>query len=202
MRKAHWLRLVYLPMADTNIFDCSLADLLCNEETTGLCFDDNDDVFDPFNDQKSHGITNGAKTETRRDSGALVYLPILSEECVSWMVESEREHLPRADYLTRLRTGDLDTDLRSRALHWMFKVHFIGDSWFFVLLSINNSLDLVFICDDDQLGVHQEMFVVVVVYRLASTAISESPVYALLRASLIDSCRYINCVNVHRKGYM
>lgn len=115
-------------MADTNIFDCSLADLLCNEETTGLCFDDNDDVFDPFNDQKSHGITNGAKTETRRDSGALVYLPILSEECVSWMVESEREHLPRADYLTRLRTGDLDTDLRSRALHWMFKVHFIGDS--------------------------------------------------------------------------
>lgn len=57
-------------------------------------------------------------------------------------------------------------------------------------------------CDDDQLGVHQEMFIVVVVYRLASTAISESPVYALLRASLIDSCRYINCVNVHRKGYM
>ncbi|PIN15382.1 G1/S-specific cyclin D [Handroanthus impetiginosus] len=37
------------------------------------------------------------------------------------MVEREKEHLPRDDYLNRLRNGELDISLRKNALHWIFK---------------------------------------------------------------------------------
>ncbi|KAK4411715.1 Cyclin-D4-1 [Sesamum angolense] len=110
-------------MAENNSFDCGgAADLLCDEETKGLCFDDGD-LVEPFNDQ-SHQ-TNGEKGMSfgngRSDSEPLILLPCLSEECIGWMVEREREHLPAVDYLKRLRSGELDMSLRREALDWMFK---------------------------------------------------------------------------------
>ncbi|KAL0461407.1 UNVERIFIED_CONTAM: Cyclin-D2-1 [Sesamum latifolium] len=110
-------------MAENNSFDCgAAADLLCDEETKGLCFDDGD-LVEPFNDQ-SHQ-TNGEKgmsfSNGRSDSEPLILLPCLSEECIGWMVEREREHLPADDYLKRLRSGELDMSLRREALDWMFK---------------------------------------------------------------------------------
>ncbi|EPS64667.1 hypothetical protein M569_10111, partial [Genlisea aurea] len=38
------------------------------------------------------------------------------------MVEKEEEHLPRDDYLFRLRNGDLDLDMRTQSLQWIRKV--------------------------------------------------------------------------------
>ncbi|XP_011097500.1 cyclin-D4-1 [Sesamum indicum] len=109
-------------MAENSSFDCGAADLLCDEETKGLCFDDGD-LVEPFSDQ-SHQ-TNGEKGMSfgngRSDSEPLILLPCLSEECIGWMVEREREHLPADDYLKRLRSGELDMSLRKEALDWMFK---------------------------------------------------------------------------------
>ncbi|KAL0342975.1 UNVERIFIED_CONTAM: Cyclin-D2-1 [Sesamum angustifolium] len=113
-------------MVDNSSFDCAATDLLCDEGSKGLCFDDDDDggLFEPFNDQ-SHHESNGEKElifgNGGPDSEALMYLPCLSEECICWMVERERVHLPRDDYLSRLRSGELDVRLRRKALDWMFK---------------------------------------------------------------------------------
>lgn len=46
-----------------------------------------------------------------------------SEETVRAMVEREREHLPREDYLKRLRSGELDLSVRREALDWIWKAH-------------------------------------------------------------------------------
>ncbi|KAK4417100.1 Cyclin-D4-1 [Sesamum alatum] len=116
-------------MVDNNSFDCAATDLFCNEGSKGLCFDDDDggdgDSFEPFNGQ-SHHQSNGENevifSNGGPDSEALMmYLPCLSEECICWMVEREREHLPRDDYLSRLRSGELDLSLRRMALDWMIK---------------------------------------------------------------------------------
>lgn len=109
-------------MAGKKGFDCRAASdlLLCDEETKSLCFDDGDSV-ETLNDQIHHQ-TIGRKGEGRSDSEPLIPLPFPSEECINWMVEREREHLPRTDYLMRLRSGELDLSLRREALDWMFKV--------------------------------------------------------------------------------
>lgn len=39
------------------------------------------------------------------------------------MVEKESQHLPAADYLKRLRTGDLDLGARRQTVEWIVKVH-------------------------------------------------------------------------------
>lgn len=107
-------------MAGYKGFDCAGADLLlCDEETKSFCFDDGDFV-ETFNDQSCQ--TNGDKGNGRSDSEPLIPLPFLGEECIGWMVEREREHLPRNDYLMRLRSGDLDLSVRREALDWMVKV--------------------------------------------------------------------------------
>ncbi|KAL1568088.1 cyclin-D4-1-like isoform X2 [Salvia divinorum] len=121
-------------MAENRGFDCGAASdlLLCDEETKSLCFDDGDFV-ETLNDQIHH--------QTGSDSGPFIPLPFLSEECVDWMVEREREHLPRNDYLMRLRSGELDLSLRREALDWMFKAcahHNFGE---FCLYLAMNYLD-------------------------------------------------------------
>ncbi|KAL2521776.1 Cyclin-D4-1 [Forsythia ovata] len=108
----------------SNSYDCTASDLLCNEETKSLCFDD-DDLVDPFNDvscqtndDKGMSFVNGGP-----DSEPLVHLPCLSEESIGLMVEREMEHMPRDDYLNRLRSGDMDMSVRREAVDWMCKAH-------------------------------------------------------------------------------
>lgn len=106
-------------------FECGAAEadllLLCDEETKSFCFDDGD--FVETSDDRIP-LTNGEEGGGRSDSEPLIPLPFLSEDCVSWMLERERQHLPRGDYLSRLRSGELDLSLRREALDWMFKVIF------------------------------------------------------------------------------
>ncbi|KAH6823394.1 hypothetical protein C2S53_000132 [Perilla frutescens var. hirtella] len=108
-------------MAENKGFDSAAAAaadlLLCDEGTKSLCFDDGDFV-EILDDQ-----TNGEKGNDRSDSEPLIPLPFLAEECIGWMVEREKEHLPRSDYLMRLRSGELDLSLRREALDWMFKAY-------------------------------------------------------------------------------
>ncbi|PIN02951.1 G1/S-specific cyclin D [Handroanthus impetiginosus] len=98
-------------MAENKSFDCGATDLLCKEETNSFCFDGGD-FLEPFNGENING---------RSDSEPLILLPCLSEECIGWMFEREREHLPRDDYLKRLRSGEVDMSLRKRAFDWMIK---------------------------------------------------------------------------------
>ncbi|KAK6150367.1 hypothetical protein DH2020_015299 [Rehmannia glutinosa] len=106
-------------MADYNSFDCAASDLLCNEETKGLGFFDNDFVDQIYQSNGEKGELFSCKGS---DLEASVYLPCLSEQCIVWMVEREKMHLPRNDYLERLKCGELDVGLRRWALDWMFKV--------------------------------------------------------------------------------
>ncbi|CAH2043351.1 unnamed protein product [Thlaspi arvense] len=48
--------------------------------------------------------------------------PSESEEIIREMMEKEKQHLPRDDYIKRLRSGDLDLNVRRReALDWIWK---------------------------------------------------------------------------------
>ncbi|KAK6154184.1 hypothetical protein DH2020_013823 [Rehmannia glutinosa] len=95
------------------------TDLLCNEETINLCFDDGD-LFEPLDDQ-THQSNGGKRGNGRSESEPLIFLPCPSEDCVRWMVERESKHIPRNDYLMRLRNGEMDMSLRKEALDWIFK---------------------------------------------------------------------------------
>ncbi|CAA0821015.1 Cyclin-D4-1 [Striga hermonthica] len=108
-------------MEESNGFDCGPTDLLCDEETKSLCFleDDGGDLVET-SDDRSH-LTDGDKSSGGSESGPLILWPCLSEDCIRWMVERESAHMPRDDYLMRLRTGELDMGLRRTALDWMIK---------------------------------------------------------------------------------
>ncbi|GFP92509.1 cyclin-d4-1 [Phtheirospermum japonicum] len=125
-------------MAETkNIFDRGATDLLCNEETQNLCFFDDGDLLEPFDDQSHqtngvNGINGGSESEP------LISLPCLSEDSVGWMLERESEHLPRDDYLLRLRIGELDMGLRREAHDWMIKAcahHNFGELCLYLAMS-------------------------------------------------------------------
>ncbi|KAG6384863.1 hypothetical protein SASPL_153682 [Salvia splendens] len=114
-------------MAENRRFDCVAASdlLLCDEGTKSLCFDDGDFV-ETLNNQ------------TGSDSDPFIPLPLLADECIDWMVERETEHLPRNDYLMRLRSGDLDLSLRREALDWMIKAcdhHNFGEFCLYLAMS-------------------------------------------------------------------
>lgn len=49
-----------------------------------------------------------------------------SEERVRVLVEKEIQHLPRHDYLKRMRSGDLDLKFRREAVDWIWKVGFVS----------------------------------------------------------------------------
>lgn len=55
-------------------------------------------------------------------SESWMIFPVLSDETVRAMVEKESEHLPKYDYLYRLRSGDLDLIARDDALDWILEV--------------------------------------------------------------------------------
>ncbi|KRH69654.1 hypothetical protein GLYMA_02G040500v4 [Glycine max] len=96
--------------------------LLCSENSS-TCFDDDGlecDAADGSNSRISHHEGGGGSELL------LACFVAQSEEAVRAMVEREKEHLPRDDYLMRLRSGGLDLDLlgvRKEALDWIWKAH-------------------------------------------------------------------------------
>ncbi|EEF48597.1 cyclin-D4-1 [Ricinus communis] len=106
-------------------FDCAVSSLLCAEDNISIFDDDNNkdycygDVVDEFEGSWHHGNHR----INHQDRGFDVSLPMLSEECLRLMVEKECQHLPNADYLKRLRRGELDLGARKEAIDWIGKVH-------------------------------------------------------------------------------
>ncbi|AES89862.1 putative cyclin B3, G2/mitotic-specific [Medicago truncatula] len=114
-------------------FDC-VASLLCTEEDSsvfddveyGGSMEDYEDLWHPRNEQRSGGVPNE------------LHLPLQSEECLVLMLEKECQQWHGADYLNRLKFGDLDFGARNEAIDWIQKVqsHF-GFGPLCVYLSIN-----------------------------------------------------------------
>ncbi|KAM7523793.1 hypothetical protein LguiA_013695 [Lonicera macranthoides] len=105
-------------MADHS-FNCAAADLLCAEENLNfLCFDD----FDCL--EQTHQLNNQNLFPKIGGSEPWIdYPPLLSVDSLCLMFDKEKDHLPRDDYLTRLRCGELDLSVRREAIDWIWKAN-------------------------------------------------------------------------------
>ncbi|KAK2374198.1 CYCLIN D4-1 [Trifolium repens] len=119
-------------------FDSATSNLLCSENNS-TCFDDDlefNDVFDGSGISPSWDYTNLNLDNVGSES--FVCFVAQSEEIVKVMVEKEKDHLPRDDYLMRLRSGDLDLSVRREALDWIWKAHaYYGFGPLSLCLSVN-----------------------------------------------------------------
>lgn len=117
--------------------DCSASNLLCSENTSS-CFDDDFD-FNAINEVGvsplyHHHLKNQIfnpldpfllNNRSISLMGCGAGFSIQSDDRIKEMVEREMVHLPRDDYLERLRSGDLDLSVRREALDWILKVCFV-----------------------------------------------------------------------------
>lgn len=86
-------------------------------ETNNLCFDDHD-----AKDDQTHQI-DCEDLVGNRSEPLIRSIPFQSDEILCLMFEKESEHLPRGDFLQRLRSSDLDLCVRKEALDWIYKAH-------------------------------------------------------------------------------
>lgn len=104
-------------------FDCAASSLLCAEDRS--VFDDNEygSLVEKFEEDTTwHHRNHRTHDQNRSFSNGGDGLPLQSDECLASMVEKECHHLPHADYLKRLRSGDLDQGARKEAVDWITKV--------------------------------------------------------------------------------
>ncbi|XP_021284303.1 cyclin-D3-1-like isoform X2 [Herrania umbratica] len=108
-------------------FDCAVSSLLCAEDNSSI-FNDNEycgwgaevEEFGAAWNHRYYRNSNQNRVFNGVDEDGL---PLQSEECLALMVEKEQQHLPNADYLKRLKGGDLDLEARKEAVDWIWKVH-------------------------------------------------------------------------------
>ena len=106
-------------------FDCAVSSLLCAEDNS--IFYDND-YFGGGAEVEEFGTTWNHRCYRNWNQNRVFNgvdedgLPLQSEESVALMVEKERKHLPNANYLKRLQSGDLDLEARNEAVDWIGKV--------------------------------------------------------------------------------
>ncbi|KAK7309745.1 hypothetical protein RJT34_06720 [Clitoria ternatea] len=125
-------------MAAENL-DSATSNLLCSENSS-TCFDD-----DGLECSGADGSGISPSWDHHRNLSCLSLDNLgsecfvsQSEETVRVMVKREREHLPRDDYLKRLRSGDLDLSVRREALDWIWKAHaYFGFGPLSFCLSVN-----------------------------------------------------------------
>lgn len=102
-------------------YDCVGSSLLCPEDNNSIMgFDGEDDV--------EEGVLEGKYQHGYHQRQCLLvdYLmgfPRQTDECLALMVERECQHLPKADYMSRLQNGALDLSRRRDAVDWIWKVH-------------------------------------------------------------------------------
>ncbi|KAK7307254.1 hypothetical protein VNO77_40149 [Canavalia gladiata] len=130
------MRFCSVSMAEN--LDSAASNLLCSENSS-TCFDDDLEC----NGAEGSGISptrdpRNLESEHHHGSESLTCFVAQSEETVRIMVEKEREHFPRDDYLKRLRSGDLDLSVRREALDWIWKAHaYFGFGPLTFCLSVN-----------------------------------------------------------------
>lgn len=108
-------------------FDCVVSSLLCAEDNSSIFYDN--DCFGGGSEVEEFGATWNHRYYRNSNQNRIFNgvdesgLALQSEECVGLMIEKENHHLPNADYLKRLQTGDLDLEARKQAVDWIGKVH-------------------------------------------------------------------------------
>ncbi|KAE8701722.1 bHLH143 protein [Hibiscus syriacus] len=100
------------------IFYHAVSSLLCAEENDSV-FDDNDYFGAAWDHRYYRNLNQNRVFIGVAEDG----LPLQSEECVASMVEKEHQHLPAADYLNRLKAGDLDFEARKDSVHFIGMVN-------------------------------------------------------------------------------
>lgn len=108
--------------------DPSMADSFYCTENANTCFDEFDcnatnNEFERCSISLPHRRIRDPNVDCF-GSGNLMGSVIENEERIKGMVEKEIEHLPRHDYLKRMRCGDLDLKFRREAVDWIWKVGF------------------------------------------------------------------------------
>ncbi|XP_019431105.1 PREDICTED: cyclin-D4-1-like isoform X2 [Lupinus angustifolius] len=105
-------------------FDC-LSSLLCFEDNS--IFDENDyvgSVETLEEDTMWYPSYRRNLNQTEHfavEPNEFLLLPLQSDESLNLMVEKECYHLPREDYLNRVKNGDLDFGDRKEAIDWIQK---------------------------------------------------------------------------------
>ncbi|XWS21430.1 hypothetical protein CRYUN_Cryun30bG0054200 [Craigia yunnanensis] len=108
-------------------FDCAVSGLLCAEDNNIIFYDN--DYFGGGAEVEEFGATWNHRYYRNLNQNRVFNgvdedgLPLQSEECLALMVEKELQHLPDADYLKKLQSGDLDLEARKEAVDWIGKVH-------------------------------------------------------------------------------
>ncbi|KAK3042914.1 hypothetical protein RJ639_000990 [Escallonia herrerae] len=105
-------------MAD-HISGCAATNLLLCTETHSnlLCLDDD------LDDRTHQAVNLNLHSSNGRSEPLVDFIPCQSEEGLCLMFEREKELMPKDDYLSRLRSGDLDLSVRREALDWIWKAH-------------------------------------------------------------------------------
>ena len=106
--------------------DYAVSSLLCAEDNNSIFYDN--DHFGMGAEVEEFGATWNHRYYRNLNQNRVFNgvdedgLPLQSEESVALMVEKERKHLPNANYLKRLQSGDLDLEARKEAVDWIGKV--------------------------------------------------------------------------------
>lgn len=108
-----------------------LSNLMCFENIS-TCFENlESDVVDDgstllsWNQNKNFNSDNPCLSYNNIESMNLLGFFIFSDEIILCLVKKETEHLPREDYLERLRGGDMNfnlIDIRNEAIEWIWRV--------------------------------------------------------------------------------
>ncbi|KAM3283170.1 cyclin-D4-1 [Capsicum chacoense] len=94
------------------------------EEDNNFCVIDDLDCLVNDDDQKNQEKSKVLSFNNDRSVALIDFLPSpLSEESFCVMVEKEKDFLPENDYLMRLRSGNLDLNVRTEAVNWIWKAH-------------------------------------------------------------------------------
>lgn len=110
-------------------FDYTVSSLLCAEEEAITIFgDDNyggfvDDYSEIGHDRLDRNQPNLNQNHLGLGFSGFLTIELVSEDCLAAMFEREKHHLPRFDFLKRLKIGDLDLEARNEAIDWIQKVH-------------------------------------------------------------------------------
>lgn len=105
---------------DENL-DPATSILLCSENNS-TCFDDDFECNVVADGSGISPFWDHTNLNSDHECPSILFQ---NDETLRVMFEREREHLPRDDYLKRLRSGDLDLSVRREALDWISKVGLI-----------------------------------------------------------------------------
>lgn len=92
-----------------------------SDKSSALCFDDPDNMSIVTDEKDYQSSDKGLSFDNGR-SEPMIALPFLTEEKFGLMLEEETSHLPKDDYLMRLRKGEIDISVRRQARDWILKV--------------------------------------------------------------------------------